>query len=223
MSSLINDIHAEDVANYLNRNREFFHVFPNLLNELSIPHPKSGHEVSLLERQVFQLREQRDSLQVEVDTLKDIAGENGALLHKVYDLSYALLAAESEQDAVNVVYDVMHEVFTVEEVTIISWDVPKKSVHGVNQLGISQAWSKSLKETLQPGKPVCGLLEDSWQKGLFHTDKAMQSVCVIPLGQQRVWGALALGATTDRFSPELGTYFLKVMGQMITARLQRLF
>ncbi len=62
MSSLLNDIHAEDVANYLNRNREFFHVFPNLLNELSIPHPKSGQEVSLLERQVFQLREQRDSL-----------------------------------------------------------------------------------------------------------------------------------------------------------------
>jgi len=66
-------------------------------------------------------------------------------------------------------------------------------------------------------------LEAQWQKGLFQTDKPMQSVCVIPLGIQSVWGALALGATTDRFNPELGTYFLKVMGQMISARLQRLF
>ncbi len=223
MSSLLNDIHAEDVANYLNRNREFFHVFPNLLNELSIPHPKSGQEVSLLERQVFQLREQRDSLQVEVDTLKDIAGENGVLLHKVYDFSYALMATETEQAAVDEVYRVMHELFEVEEVTMISWDVPKQIVNGLHQLGFSQAWSNSLKETLLPNKPVCGLLEDTWQRGLFHTDQPMQSVCVIPLGRDRVWGALALGATTDRFSPDLGTYFLKVMGQMVTARLQRLF
>lgn len=223
MSSLLNDIHAEDVAEYLNRNRTFFHVFPNLLSDLSIPHPKSGQEVSLLERQVFDLRAQRDALKVEVDSLKNIAGENGQLLQKVYEFAFALLAAESEQTAVDAVYAVMRDTFEVEEVTLLSWEVPKQTVCGLHQLGFSQAWSNSLKETLQPENPVCGLLEQAWQKGLFASDTPMQSLCVIPLGQETVWGALALGATSDRFSPELGTYFLTVMGQMITARLQRLF
>lgn len=223
MSSLLNDIHAEDVANYLNRNREFFHVFPNLLDELSIPHPKTGQEISLLERQVFQLREQRDALQVEVDTLKDIAGENGKLLHKVYDLGYALMSAETDQAAVDVVYEVMKTNFAVEEVSLMSWELPSQSLHGFNQLGISQTWSQTLKETLNVGKPACGFLENDWQKGLFSTSEPMQSVCILPLGENRVWGVLALGSTTDRFNPELGTYFLGVMAQMITQRLNRLF
>lgn len=223
MSSLLNDIHAEDVAEFLNRNREFFHVFPNLLNDLSIPHPKTGQEVSLLERQVYQLREQRDHLKVEVETLKDIAGENGVLLNKVYQFSNALLEATSNQAAVDAIYHTMQTLFEVEAIALISWELPKEPMKGMTQLGLSSAWSNSLKATLEVDKPRCGLLEDQWQKGLFQTEQPMQSVCVIPLGQKGVWGALALGATTDRFNPELGTYFLKVMGQMMSARLERLF
>lgn len=223
MSSLLNDIHAEDVAEFLNRNREFFHVFPSLLNDLSIPHPKTGQEVSLLERQVYQLREQRDHLKVEVDTLKDIAGENGILLNKVYQFCQTLLAATDDQAAVDAIYHAMQTIFKVEAIALISWELPKTPLTGMTQLGLSAAWSNSLKATLQVDKPRCGLLEAQWQKGLFQTDQPMQSVCIMPLGQKTVWGALALGATTDRFNPELGTYFLKVMGQMMSSRLQRLF
>ncbi|MDX1796192.1 MAG: DUF484 family protein [Hydrogenovibrio sp.] len=223
MSSLINDIHAEDVANYLNQNRTFFHVFPNLLDELSLPHPKTGEEISLLERQVFQLREQRDKLQVEIATLKDIAGENGKLLHNVYQLSNALLGAETDQKAVDAVYRVMEDVFQVEFVSLMTWELPSTSIHGMNQLGISQNWSETLKETLVVGKPACGLVENEWQKGLFATSEKMASVCLIPLGSHRIWGVLALGSTGDRFKPDLGTYFLEVMGEMVTQRLNRLF
>ncbi|WP_024851822.1 DUF484 family protein [Hydrogenovibrio kuenenii] len=223
MSSLINDIHAEDVANYLNENRQFFHVFPNLLDELSLPHPKTGKEISLLERQVYQLRDQRDRLQVEIETLKDIAGENGKLLHNVYKLSNALLSADTDQDAIDVIYRVMHDVFEVEFVSLMSWELPRESLKGMNQLGISQQWAETLKSTLTVGRPACGLVENEWQKGLFTTSEKTESVCILPLGEHRVWGVLALGSPIDRFKPDLGTYFLEVMGEMITQRLQRLF
>lgn len=223
MSSLLNDIHEEDVANFLNQNREFFHVFPNLLNELSIPHPETGKAVSLLERQIYQLRKQRDELQVEVDTLINIAGENGQLFHKLKDFTRALMKARSEQAAVDCIYQQMQQHFDVEAVSLVSWEVPSVSLYGMAQLGISQNWSETLKATLRPDEPACGLLEDTWQKGLFHTDEAMQSVCLLPLGEDRVWGVLALGSTTDRFHPSLGTYFLKIMAEMITARLEHLF
>lgn len=217
------DIHAEHVADYLAHNPEFFHVFPNLLDKLSIPHPSSGTAVSLLERQVWQLREQKERLQDEVDSLVSIAGDNGRLLQKVQQLTRQLLTAETEQQAVEAIYSQMREVFKVEFVTLVTWEVPRVGVAGMSQLGVRQDWVKTLRETLQPGKPVCGLIEEKWKSGLFHGESNIHSLCCLPLGWDRVWGVLALGSPTDRFQPDLGTYFLKVMAELITARLNRLF
>lgn len=217
------EIHAEHVANYLAHNPEFFHVFPNLLDKLSIPHPSSGKAVSLLERQVWQLREQKEKLQDEVDSLVDIAGDNGRLLHKVQQLTRQMMAAETEQQAVDALYEQMRDVFKVDYMTLVSWEVPSQGIQGLSQLGVRQDWVKNLRETLQPGKPVCGLIEEKWKTGLFHGESDVHSVCCLPLGWDRVWGVLALGSPTDRFQPDLGTYFLKVMAELITARLNRLF
>jgi hypothetical protein len=217
------DIHAEHVANYLAHNPEFFHVFPNLLDHLSIPHPESGKAVSLLERQVWQLREQKERLQDEVDSLVSIAGDNGLLLQKVQQLTRQMMVADTEQEAVDVIYQQMKDVFKIEYVTLVTWEVPKIGVAGMSQLGVRQDWVKTLKQTLQPGKPVCGLIEQKWKSGLFHGESDVHSLCCLPLGWDRVWGVLALGSPTDRFQPDLGTYFLKVMAELITARLNRLF
>lgn len=219
-------VSAEEVANYLSHNPKFFHIFPDLLDDLSIPHPKSGQAVSLLERQVFQLREQRDSLKVEVDTMMDIAGDNGQLFHKVQEFTKALVAAENDQQSVSCIYQQMQDNFAVDQVAMFSWDVPKISLNGISQLGISQTWSSAMKSSLETATPVCGLVENEWQKGLFQCDECMQSVCLLPLGEEKtgkVWGVLALGSTTDRFHPDLGTYFLKMMAELVSARLNHLF
>ncbi len=211
------------MAGYLNENREFFHVFPNLLSELSVPHPKTGKAISLIEHQIAKLRIQREQLQIEVDTLKDIAGENGELLHKVYLLTNALLAAKTDQEAIDAIYKVLKEEFLVEHLALVSWDVPLGNVSGIAQLGFSQDWSIALKTRLDLTEPVCGLLDDEWQRGLFQTNQNIESACILPLGNKRTWGVLAMGATSSRFSDELGTYFLKMIARMITERLKRLF
>ena len=214
---------AEEVANYLIHNPTFFHVFPNLLDALSIPHPKSGQAVSLLERQIFQLREQRDTLKIEVDNLMDIASANGQLFYKVQQFTKALMATQTEQSMVTAIYEQMHGLFEVDQVAMVSWDVPKISIEGVSQLGVSQSWSEALKTSLKIHKPICGLLENEWQKGLFNTSEAMQSVCLLPLGDDVVWGVLALGSKTNRFHSDLDTYFLNMMAELISARLNHLF
>ncbi len=219
-------VSAEEVVNYLSHNPRFFHIFPDLLEELSIPHPKSGQAVSLLERQVFQLREQRDSLKVEVDTMTDIAGENGQIFHKVQRFTKALVAAVTDQGSVDCIYQQMQNDFAVDQVAMLSWEVPRTSLNGISQLGISQTWSTTMKSSLTFGKPVCGLVENEWQKGLFRCDDCMHSVCLLPLGNEKsgkVWGVLALGSHNDRFHPDLDTYFLKMMADLISARLNHLF
>lgn len=218
-----NEIQAEHVAHYLSQNPEFFHIFPNLLDHLSIPHPESGKAVSLLERQVWQLRGQKERLQDEVDSLVSIAGDNGLLLTKVQQLARHMMAAETEQQAVDVIYQQMQDVFKVDYVTLVTWEVPSTSLAGVSQLGVRQDWVKTLKDTLKAGQPVCGLIEEKWKTGLFHGESNVHSLCCLPLGWDRVWGVLALGSPTDRFQPDLGTYFLKVMTELMTARLNRLF
>ncbi|VAW43987.1 Protein of unknown function DUF484 [hydrothermal vent metagenome] len=216
-------LHPEEVVNYLDQNRKFFHACPNLLDELSIPHPKTGKAVSLLERQVFQLREQRDALKVEVDTLLNIAGENGQLFLKVQAFTKALMAVQTEQAALDCIYEQMAALFSVEHIAMVSWDVPKQCLQGLSQLGVSQTWSETLKTSLETNKPVCGFVENEWQKGLFHTQESMKSVCLLPLGEQSVWGVLALGSQTERFNPDLGTYFLTMMSELISAKLNHLF
>lgn len=216
-------LHAEDIANYLDKNRTFFHVFPNLLDELSLPHPKSGKAVSLLERQVYQLREQRDGLQIEVDGLMDVAGENSLLFQKVQDFTKSLMATQTDQQAVDCIYETMGGLFEVDYISLVTWDVPQVSLRGVSQLGVSQTWSETLKSQMCVNHPVCGLLEKEWQNGLFHTQELMTSVCVLPLGTKNVWGVLALGSQTERFHPSLGTYFLKMMAELVTAKMNHLF
>ena len=217
---------ADEVADYLNKNPKFFHAFPNLLDSLSVPHPKSGQAISLIERQIQHLREQKESLQVEVDTIKDIAGENGQLFQKIQTFTRHIVATQTEQQAVDAVYTQMQKLFDVDQVAMLSWEVPNTSLNGLSQLGFSQAWASAMKSTLLFGKPVCGMVENDWQKGLFQTPEAMQSIALLPLGDEnsgRVWGVLALGSKCDRFSPDLGTYFLAMMAEMVSARLNHLF
>ena len=225
MSQFERELHAEEVADYLYHNREFFHVFPELLNELSVPHPKLGGEISLLERQVWNLRQQKEALQQQIEALTEVAGENGVLLQKVQQFGLALMRTQDETEAVAEVVRQMKEVFGVPFVALFSWEVPSCQVEGLHQLGLSQAWLKALKETLQPEHPVCGGLEDHWRKGLFpQVETEVRSTCLLPLGRERVWGVLALGSDEEtRFHAEQGTYFLTLMGQMVSAKLASLF
>ncbi|MBF6057958.1 MULTISPECIES: DUF484 family protein [Thiomicrorhabdus] len=216
-------LNEQQIADYLRRHPQFFHAYPELLNDLSIPHPQNGNQISLVERQISQLRSQRDSLKGEVDSMMSIAGENSALFQKVLQFTNRLIAASDESAAVEVVYEEMRKLFEVDSVHLVSWELPKRSVDGLSQLGISQTWVKALKSTLEVGQPVCGLLEDEWRKGLFREDVLIDSICLMPLGHERVWGVLALGSVTDRFHPELGTYFLGVMAELITSKFNQLF
>lgn len=219
----ISGIRADQVAEYLAKNNQFFHIFPGLLDSLSIPHPESGKAVSLLERQVWQLRQQKQLLQDQVDSLVTIAGDNGVIMQKLHHLTLRLLQAPTEQIALEVLYEQLHGPFAVEQVTLMSWELPNQGLAGLQQLGIRQDWVASLKTSMQPGQPICGFIEAKWKQGLFKTNEPIESMCCVPLGWQSAWGVLALGSHSNRFKPDLGTYFLKILGEIVSARFNGLF
>ncbi len=218
------DIQAGEVAEYLLRHPDFFQVFPELLEQLQVPDPRHGRAVSLMERQVQRLRETKRHLEEEVGALLAVAGDNDRLFQKMHRLHLALMAARTDETFVAVLLTHLTRIFTLDQVRLISFEVPQEVVPGILQLGLHSEWHQLLKQHLPLGQPRCGSLDAPWQSGLFQAKPAIESVCLIPLGNYRQWGVLALGSCeAARFSPALDTFFLKLLGELVSARLGHLF
>jgi uncharacterized protein YigA (DUF484 family) len=216
------DLQASQVINYLQKHPDFFYQAPELLETLMIPHPTSGKEISLLERQVFQLRQKNMQIQANMETYMDNARANIEIAQKVQAFAIRLMEAKDVTQAVNIILEEMQNRFNVEQCLLHSFGLPDVNVCGISQLGVSRKWSEAMRNVLQPMKPHCGLLENEWRKGIFAKTDQIQSICLLPLGSDQVWGMLALGSNDQRFEPN-DTYFLKFFCQMITAKLDSLF
>ena len=79
-------MNAEDVAQYLQNNPQFFEYYAAVLAKITIPHPYSGRTISLNERQLLTLREQNKHLEKKIQEIIQFAHENDALQQKLHQL-----------------------------------------------------------------------------------------------------------------------------------------
>lgn len=211
----------QKIVNYLQSEKDFFARHSDLLINLTLPHP-SGVAVSLVERQMVLLREQNQELKRQLNDLVENAKANGDLNKKMQGLVLAVLAAETPQAMLEVLFSSLRADFNVDvlalwlffdahstppfflsypDVTLIARDSPKLSV-----------FSNVLKNT----RPVCGSLTAEQGAHLFGeaTERAV-SCALIPLGLEgrQHQGLLALGSQEPgRFRADLGTLFLDYLG-----------
>ena len=76
---------AEDVAQYLQNNPQFFEEHAETLTQINLPHPHGGRTISLSERQLLALREKNKELEKRLRELIAFAQDNDALQHKVHE------------------------------------------------------------------------------------------------------------------------------------------
>ncbi|BBP45068.1 hypothetical protein THMIRHAS_04410 [Thiosulfatimonas sediminis] len=221
--SILPPAKAQEVVEFLTQNPTFFAEYPQLLERLVLPHPQGENAVSLVERQLQQFRQQRDSLKSEFMSLLNIAGENNSLFEKVMQFTLSLLATQNETQALQQIEQQLQTLFVVDCVKIFSFEMPKRSVAGIQQLGMSSRWSELLNGLLQPKTPYCGALEKEWREGLFADNGQVSSTCLLPLGETRVWGVLALGRYDLGYENDFGHFFLRLISQIVTAKLIDLF
>ncbi len=220
----MDELRPEQVADWLARHPDFFHRHPELVEQLSVPHPDHGRAVSLLEHQLHRLRARKAQLEQEVAAMVAIAGDNTQLFERLHQLVCALLSARSDQAAVALLQARLPALFELDQVRLVTFEVPSTPLAGLTQLGLSAEWVHALRESFTPGNPRCGPLEARWRRGMFAETPLVRSACMVPLGFRRVWGVLALGSSrADFFSPELDTYLLRQMSLLIGARLGHLF
>ena len=84
---------AEEVAQYLLDNPQFFDQHLDTLAQINLPHPHGGRTISLSERQLVALREKNRELEKTLREMISTAQDNDALQRKVHDFVVALLPA----------------------------------------------------------------------------------------------------------------------------------
>lgn len=212
---------TDDIARFLRTHPQFFDQHPELLESIHVPHPYGGRAIPLSERQTVALREKVKVLEGKLGEIIKFAEENDGISEKVHRLSVALAGARDFPALAHALYFHLREDFSVPHVVLRVWG---KSV----PVDFPEAEAVSEEQRHQAesmATPQCGAAAGNPFVSWFgDATEHVRSVALVPLGQTAVFGLLALGSEDpQRFFPEMGTLYLRRIGELcaagVTARL----
>ena len=197
----------KDVAQFLKANPQFFDQHPQLLESIYVPHPHGGRAIPLSERQIVTLRDKVRVLEAKLGEFVQFGEDNDAIAEKVHRLSLALLGTKDQATATQALQFHLREDFSVPHVALRLW------TDG------AEAELRDKAETM--GAPQCGAAAGSPFLGWFgEAAEHVRSIALIPLGQTRTLGLLALGSEDpQRFFAEMGTLYLRRIGELTAGAL----
>jgi uncharacterized protein len=222
----------ERIERYLGLNPDFFERHQPLLARMRLPHMRTGSTVSLVERQVEVLRDQKTDADKRLSEFIAVARANDLLAERIHRFTRRLLRAPNAVTALASLEASLREDFDAFH-SVLLLTAPIESLRAANHEPFLRAVApddvhiKSFEALLSTGKPRCGQVRDSQRDYLFGPEAAsIGSVALVPLSDNKGGngsiGLLALGsAERERFHPGMSTEFLKRMGELITDALQR--
>jgi len=217
----------ERIERYLALNPDFFERHQQLLARMRLPHMRTGSTVSLVERQVEVLRDQKSDADRRLAEFIAVARANDGLAERIHRFTRRLMRAATPAAALTSIEASLREDFKAFNCVLLL-TTPVESLQNdyepfLRKLPADDANIRTFEALLATGKPRCGQVRDSQRDFLFGPEAAsIGSVALVPLGDGGSLGLLALGsAERERFHPGMSTEFLKRMGEMITDALQR--
>jgi hypothetical protein len=218
----------ERIERYLGLNPDFFERHQPLLARMRLPHMRTGSTVSLVERQVEVLREQKTDADRRLAEFVAVARANDQLADRIHRFTRRLLRAPSAAAAITTVEASLREDFDAFQ-SVLLLTAPGEALRNASAepflriVTTDDANIRSFEALLATGKPRCGQVRDTQRDFLFGPESAsIGSVALVPLGENGTLGLLALGsAERERFHPGMSTEFLKRMGELITDALSR--
>jgi len=204
---------AKDVAQFLKANPQFFDQHPQLLESIYVPHPHGGRAIPLTERQIVSLRDKVRVLEGKLGEFVRFGEDNDAIGEKVHRLSLALVGARDFAATEHALYFHLREDFAVPHVALRVWD--KSALEG------SPVADELLSKAETMGAPLCGpAAGNPFLPWFGEAQEHIRSVALVPLGQTRTIGLLALGSEDpQRFFAEMGTLYLRRIGELTAGAL----
>lgn len=208
---------ANDVAQFLKANPQFFDQHPQLLESIYVPHPHGGRAIPLTERQILTLREKVRGLEAKLGEFLRFGEDNDAIGEKVHRLSLALLGSKDFASTAHALYFHLREDFAVPHVALRVWG--KSLLDGTLEGSPVEAELRDKAETM--GAPQCGPAAGSPFLPWFReAQEHVRSIALVPLGQTRTMGLLALGSEDpQRFYADMGTLYLRRIGELAAGAL----
>jgi uncharacterized protein YigA (DUF484 family) len=195
---------------------------------MRLPHMRTGSTVSLVERQVEVLRDQKSDADRRLAEFIAVARANDQLADRIHRFTRRLMRAPGAAAALAAIEASLREDFEAFNCVLLL-TAPMESLRNVElepflrKLPADDTNIRTFDALLATGKPRCGQVRDSQRDFLFGPEAAsIGSVALVPLGDGGSLGLLALGsAERERFHPGMSTEFLKRMGEMITDAISR--
>jgi len=197
-------IEEQHVVEFLRTQPEFFTRHPDVLMDMALHHA-SGTAISLIERQVVNLREHNRHLKNQLHDLVKIARDNDRLSERMHRLVLSLMDCTTLQDVFIGIYESLRNDFHADAVVMRLMAKPKvalndaatDAVQGVQvsrEAGMPEATNGVLfvdkddvawdafKGFLKNAKPVCGHLGATQMNYLFGDQaSSVASAALIPL------------------------------------------
>jgi uncharacterized protein YigA (DUF484 family) len=204
---------AEQVAAYLLENPDFFNQFPQIIEQMSIPHAHKG-SVSLVELQSEQLRKKVRSLSHKLNQLISIAKQNEAIYRVYADLNLRILKSTNFDDLTFILEEVIQENLQLASVTL----KPFKGAHALPEIQQRLFIEKRFKKE----QFFFGRLSDHERKLLF-ADQEANSAALLLIGDSGELGILAIGSKDPgHFNPDMDTLLITQLQQFLGVLLPKM-
>jgi hypothetical protein len=208
-------MNPDDIALFLRGNPKFFDQHPELLEKIHVPHPHGGRAIPLSERQTLALRDKVKALEAKLGELIRFGEDNDAISEKVHRLAIALIGARDPAALVHSLNFHLREDFAVPHVALRIWGRTLPAELGAARL-VDEAQQHAAAAM---SAPQCGPSAGNPFAAWFgEAAQHVRSMALVPLGEAAVFGMLALGSEDpQRFFPEMGTLYLRRIGELCAA------
>jgi len=212
----------EVVATYLRKNPEFLEESPDVLETLQLNH-KSGVAVSLIERQVEQLRQKNLDLDRQLNQLVHVAAENEQLMTRLHHLTLEMMLIGSRKEFFTHLGNSLLNDFNADilQICLFDQDIASEAGEDVKHLRVDDPAMEPFQAHIDKDQSVCGRLGDRKLEFLFGSKaRWVQSTALVPLGEKGEHGMMAIGSSDEaRFYPGMGTLFLDLLANVISSSL----
>jgi uncharacterized protein len=209
---------ADDVARYLKDNPAFFDQYAEMLAEIFVPHPHGGRAIPIAERQIVTLREKNRALEEKLRELVQFGQENDTIIDRMHRITLAMLMARDLDILLASLYYNLREDFAVPHVALRLW-----AEGGWERPEFDSISEEVRVFTESLTNPYCSahpMFETTTWFG--DAGPALRSFAYVPLRTEQAFGLLALASEDEqRFYPEMGTLYLKRLGELVSMALAR--
>jgi len=213
------------IVSYLRDHPDFFEAHQDVLAGMVLSH-EAGSAVSLIERQVQILREQKEHQKRKLQTLIATAQNNEDLNNNVNKLILELLDAETLDDVLVVIKQRIRTDFQADAISVKLLTSGNDTLKAHEELTAWQQPALVIGEKVMTARePMCGTFNSEQMQALFD-DADILSAGIVPLAKdessKNCYGIIAIGSyDAERFRADMGTLFLSLLGQVLTRILRR--